>query len=95
MSVVRTKNSHLCKVMNASKLQKRRDAVPETHEQEPVQRSGVAHLGQVGARVQADGGQRQHGGDAQPHAVRGGLAVDPEGHPGQHHDQDAGHVHLD
>ena len=53
------------------------------------------YLGQVRAGVHGDGGECEHSGDAQGDAVRGGLPVQPEPHPGQHHDQRAGQVHLD
>lgn len=39
-------------------------------------------------------GQRQHGRDAQPDAVTGGLPVYPKRHPRQHDDQNARHINL-
>lgn len=41
--------AQLCKVMNASELQQRGNAVEETHQQKPVQGRGVLNLGQIGA----------------------------------------------
>ena len=54
-----------------------------------------AHLGQRGAGPRALGGHGEHGGDAQAHAGRCGVHVDPEGHPGQDDDEQRGDVHLD
>ena len=60
-----------------------------------TERVTAPYLGQVRAGVHGDGGECEDGGDAQGHAVRGRLPVQPEPHPGQHHDQRAGEVHLD
>lgn len=55
----------------------------------------ASDLGKIDARVQADGGEGEDGGDAESDAIAGGLPVDPEGDPGEDHDEDAGDVHLD
>lgn len=81
-------------VMNASELQQRGNAIEETHEQKPVQGRGVLNLGQVGARIQADGGQSEHSGHAEANPVAGRLTMYPEGDPRQHHNQYAGHIDL-
>lgn len=81
--------------MHARELEQRGDAIEEAHQQKPIERRGVPDFGQIGARVQTDGGQRQHGGDAQADTVAGRLAMDPEGHPGQDDDQNAWDVYLD
>lgn len=52
-------------------------------------------FGQVGPRVQGNGGQCEDGGDPQSHAIRGGFSIDPEADPREDDDEDAGDVDLD
>lgn len=81
--------------MHAGEFQQGGDAVEEAQQDEPVQGSGVTNLGEIRPGIQTDGGEGQDGGDSKTDAVAGGLAVDPEGHPREDHDEDAGDVDLD
>ena len=57
-------HTHLCEVVDASKLEDGGHAVEEGADDEPVQRGGVVDLGQPGPAVQGDGGESQDGRDA-------------------------------
>lgn len=71
--------------MHSGELQQRGNAVEEAHQQKPVEGCGVFDFGQIGARVQADRGEREHSRHAETDAIAGRLAVYPEGDPRQHH----------
>jgi len=76
-------------------LQDRGEDEAEREEHEEIQGRGIGHLGQIRASLQPEEGHCQHGGDAEGNPIRGGLAVQPEGHPAEDHQQAAGTVHLD
>ena len=44
--------------------------------------------------VHGDSGESEDSSHAQGDSVRGGLPVQPEAHPGEHHDQSTGEIHL-
>jgi len=66
----------------------------EREEHEEVQGRGIGHLGQIRASLQSEKGHRQHGSDPEGNPISSGLAVQPEGHPTEDHQQAAGTVHL-
>ena len=84
----------LGEVMDGPELDDGEDDVHVGDEQEHVQGSRVGNLGEVLPGLQAEEGHGEHCGDAQRDPVGGGLSVEPEGNPGDHHDQDAGTVDL-
>ena len=55
----------------------------------------VGDLGQGGVDGVDEGGHGEHGGHPQPHPGRGRASVEPEAHPGHHHDQTARDVDLE
>ena len=54
----------------------------------------VGDLGQGGVDAGHEGGHGEHGGHPQPPPGRGRASVEPEAHPGHHHDQTARDVNL-
>lgn len=67
--------------MHSGELEQSRYAITETHQQEPIESRGISDFGQVGPRIQADGGKSKDSGDSQTDPVRSGLPMYPEGHP--------------
>lgn len=59
-----SRTADLCEEVDAGKLQQRGDDEAEAGQQKPVESGGVGHLRQRGPRVDADGGEGQHGRDA-------------------------------
>ena len=66
----------------------------ETDEEVDVYGLHVGDLGQRGVDGVDEGGHGEHGGHPQPHPGRGRASVEPEAHPGHHHDQAARDVNL-
>lgn len=85
----------LGEVVHERKLKDRRENESERHEHEKVQGSGVRNFGQVRACLQAQEGHREHGGDAERDPISGRLPIQPEGHPREHHQQNARPIDLD
>ena len=53
---------------------------------------GVGHRRQGAVNTGGGGGHGQQGGDGQRHPGRGGLVVQPEGHPGDTDRHEGGYV---
>ena len=91
---VKLPGAELGEVMHSTELDDGEDDVHVGDEQEHVQGSRVGNLGEVLSGLKAEEGHGEDRGDAQRDPVGSGLPVEPEGNPGDHHDQDAGTVDL-
>ena len=81
-------------VANAGVLHHRPEHHEEADEQVDVYRFHVGDLGQGRVDAGHQRGHGEHGGHTQPHPGRGCPSVEPERHPGHHHDQTRGDIHL-
>ena len=82
-------------VANAGVLHHGPEHHEEADEQVDVYRLHVGDLGQGSIDRVDEGGHGEHGGHPQPHPGRGRASVEPEAHPGHHHDQTARDVNLE
>ena len=91
---VLSKLDPLVGVANAGVLHHGPEHHEEADEQVDVNGLHVGDLGQGGVDRVDEGGHGEHGGHPQPHPGRGRASVEPEAHPGHHHDQAARDVNL-